>query len=357
MTKPVLVINDVHLGVNRQGGTTPQSQQNLKKYLQDSLRSFVFQHLDKDLIINGDLFDGFTVDISDVLDCYFTLANWLSTMNNGRKLILVAGNHDIGKRNDRMSSFSFLANLLDDRFPNRVTVVDTGLASFGNIHVIPHCMNQDLFDIELEKALKVEPGYLLLHANVDNGFAENSDHSLNVNNDWLIRLSKLHVLVFAHEHQGRVLHRDGHQIIVCGNQWPSSVSDCMAHGDGQKDGLKRATVIHPGAGVSSIETWDALGDFEQMDWTDLHDTKAQFIRVTGKAGAESAASVISAIAKYRQSSNALVITNAVAIDGVAGMDEDVALSFEGVKSFDVLGALLEQLSEGEAKVVKELLEC
>ena len=351
--KPVLILNDIHLGVNRQGGTTPQSQQNLKKYLQDSLRSFIFQHLDKDLIINGDLFDGFTVDIQDVLDCYFTLANWLH--ESGSDLVLVAGNHDIGKRNDRMSSFGFLANLLDDRFPDNVTVVDTGLASFGNIHVIPHCMNQDLFEIELEKALKLEPGYLLLHANVDNGFAENSDHSLNVNNEWLIRLSKLHVLVFAHEHQGRVLHRGGYQIIVCGNQWPSSVSDCMAHGDGQKDGVKRATVIHPGAGVSSIETWRASEAFAEMVWVDLRETTAPFIRVTGKASAESASSVISVIAKYRQRSNALVITNAVAIDGVAGMDEDAPVNFDSVKSFDVLGALLEQLSAEEAKVVKELL--
>lgn len=352
---PLLILNDLHLGVQRVAGTTPASQLAVRQYLQDSFRTLVNQHHDKDLCIPGDLFDGFEVDMQSVLDCYMTLSDWL--FESGRTLILGAGNHDIGKRNDRLSSFSLLGHLLLDRFPDTVTIVKDGLYSFGNIHVIPHCMNQDLFNIELEKALHMEPGYLLLHANVDNGFTEHSDHSLNVDGEWLTKLSKKHHLLFAHEHQHRHFSLEDtgrNPITVMGNQWPSSVSDCLAHGAAQKDGMKYAHLITDGT-LASFATWHRDGDFEQMDWTDLQETEARFIRITGQAAATQAADVVSAIAKYRTKSKAFVVGNGVKIDGAVGMDELASVSFEKVTSFDVLGALLAELTPKEGEVVKELL--
>lgn len=354
--KPLLVINDVHLGVQRVAGTTPASQSEVRKYLELSMFELTHSHLDKDLCILGDLFDGFTIDYPTLLEAYHNLSSWLNRSEGD--LLLVAGNHDIGKRDDRLSSFDVLAELLVSRFSrDRVKVIRDGLYSCGNVHIIPHCMNQDLFNLELEKARNVDSGFLLLHANVDNGFAEESDHSLNVDGEWLARLSKKHQLLFAHEHQHRTLKVEGGKfaVTVLGNQWPSSVSDCLAHGEAQKDGRKFAHVIHSNGSIEPIETWRRDGDFEQIDWEHLTECPARFIRIIGEATAEQAADVVNAVSKYRQRSNAYVVSNGVKIGGAEGMDELAEMTFEKVTSFDVLGALLEQLEPKEQKVVKELL--
>lgn len=356
--KPILVLNDVHLGVQRMAGTTPASQVELQDYLQGVFVETINNHKDKDLLIAGDLFDGFSVDVNTVLVCYLNLSNWLT--RTGNKLILMAGNHDIGKRSDRLSSFDLLANLLADRFYEQVEVVRDELFTHeGVVHVIPHCMNQDLFNMELEKALKLPNGFLILHANVDNGFAENSDHSLNVDAEWLTRLSKKHTILFAHEHQHRQVNYGYKQVFVMGNQWPSSISDCLAHGEAQKNGRKFAHVLHALSDdltVETIQTWYRDQDYVQMDWTNLQDTTARFIRITGQASATQASDVISAVAKYRQNSPAFVVSNGVVIESVAGLEEIGEVNFEKIKSFDVLSALMELLDEKEQETVKELLD-
>jgi len=354
--KPLLILNDIHLGVVRQAGTTPATQVALRSSLQSFLADFIKQHHDKDLCLLGDIFDAFTVEIGEVLACCRTLAEWLKSSSGD--LILAAGNHDIGIRNDRLSSFDVLCEILVGRFPSRVHTVREGLRSFGNIHIIPHCMNQNLFDLEMEKARTLEPGFLLLHANVDNGFCENSDHSLNISGEWLARLTRKHTILCAHEHQHRTFSVDenANKVFVLGNQIPSSISDCLSHGVAQKDGSKFAHVIHEDSQIEAIPTWQRQGDFEQLDWQDLAETSARFVRITGTATAAEASNVISAIAKYRQGSSALIITNGVRIEGIAGMDELAEHTFESVKSFDVLQALCDLLEPREVIAVKKLLE-
>lgn len=352
----VLILNDVHLGAQRVAGTTPATQAQIRQYLRESFRDLIMQHTDKMLVISGDLFDGFTIDTQELLNTYMILSEWLAL--GGMSLVLGAGNHDIGKREDRMSSFGLLASLLKSRYNSQVTVVDKHVTTVReNIHVVPHCMNQDLFNLELETAYDLAEGFLLIHANVDNNFAVESDHSLNVNEEMLRKLSKRHTLIFAHEHQNRVLNFGDNDIIVTGNQWPSSVADCIAHGAAQKDGKKYAHVITEDNEVQRIETWAVKGDFEQVRWTDLAatETEARFIRVVGEAEASQASDVVSLIAKYRTKSEALVITNAVKIAGVKGMDELAEASFEQVTTYDVFGALLELLEPKEQEVVKGLL--
>jgi metallophosphoesterase superfamily enzyme len=63
----VLVINDLHIGVNRAGGTTPQSQAALRDYLRNGLGATHFNKEDEFVIVNGDLFDSFTVDTLEVM--------------------------------------------------------------------------------------------------------------------------------------------------------------------------------------------------------------------------------------------------------------------------------------------------
>jgi hypothetical protein len=96
--------------------------------------------------------------------------------------------------------------------------------------------------------------------------------------------------------------------------------------------------------------------FTRVDWRNLDtDPGYQFIRVEGTATAEEAAEVVDAVARFRAKSEAYVVTNAVKVEGVAAFDELAEMSLEQITAFNVLDALLEELSEEEGKVVKELL--
>ena len=343
-----LIINDTHIGTNRVGGTTPASQQALREYLRDNLRSLLHMTNEKHVIVNGDLFNAFSVDISEVLATYEIFSEWLSP---GRRLTLVCGNHDANPRGDKVSSFHTLCFFLRAHFGEQVTVCDTGFEKVcDGIFVIPHCANQDVFDLEIEKAVaSPETGYLLLHANFKNGFAENSDHSLNVNDE---QVGKLMVagwnVAQAHEHVGYTLRSE--RVIVIGNQRPSSCADCIGDPD------KQALVINDGK-HRFIETWRADDNFAELDWRDLSDGGHKFIRVVGDATAEQAADVVNAIAKFRQASSAMVISNAVRIEGQELLAEMGVDSVEAIKKFDVTGAIFSRLTEREIEVVKELLEC
>jgi metallophosphoesterase superfamily enzyme len=344
----MLVINDLHLGVQRTAGTTPQSAVELKDYLRRSLSRLLDDFRGRDIIVNGDLLDKFEIETSEVVRVYEVFADWL---RNGGHLHLVGGNHDFNPRGSKVSSFHLVTHFLQSHFGKQVCVYDKGFSLIDHdTWCIPHMPNQDLFKIETDKAVAMdgEGKYLLLHCNVKNTFAEHSDHSLNMTDEILTGLMKAGwTLIVGHEHQGYEL-RSG-RVIVVGNQFPSSVADCI--GDEDKFAIEITK-----AGVEYRKTWCAAESYAEIDWQELADTNASFIRVVGDATAEQSVDVVSAISKYRQKSNALVITNAVKVDGVVGMDEMAAESIEGVKSFDVLAAILENLDEREAKTVKELID-
>lgn len=358
-----LILNDVHIGAVRTAGTTLQSRLDIQNYLQSSLATILMDHQDKDLIINGDLFDAFDVDMGQLLTCYLTFDTWLRSSQ--QKLHLVLGNHDIAKNSLKTSSFAFLCKLLKNAYPSQVIIHDDGLSKIDhNVYVIPHCVNQDLFELELAEAMLLEePSHILFHANVDNNFAVEADHSLNVSEDWLRKLTKKgHTLLFAHEHQARTLMAG--QVVVLGNQWPTSVADCLAHGDAQKDGKKYAHILYTEMDQASgkdvilidkVQTWQAEGDYTEMNWRDLQPTDHRFIRISGEAKSDESADVISTIARFRQTSQALVITNAVKVDGIAGIDGMKDMAAENLRAVNVLEALLEELTEPERVVVKELL--
>lgn len=355
----MLIINDVHIGAVRKGGTTPETQALIRASLQDSLRTFLAWQEDNHLVINGDLFDAFTVEPAEVVKVYETLADWLNRWAT-RRLTLIQGNHDCNPRGDKLSSFHLLCHFLVSRFGEEaVKVIDKGLTPINErVWAIPHMPNQDLFDMEIDKAINLNDAgamgiHLLLHANYCSTFAEHSDHSLNVSADQVKALAAAgwH-LIFGHEHQGR----DLPHATIAGNQWPSSIADCLAHGSAQKDGTKHALRVTQ-AGLEKITTWDAIGDYVEMDWRELDiEATQRFIRVTGDASAAEAEAAMSAIARFRQKSKALVIGNAVKVEGVSvdmeGFEGSVQ---EAIKSFDVLSALLDELTEREAEVVKGLM--
>ena len=81
--------------------------------------------------------------------------------------------------------------------------------------------------------------------------------------------------------------------------------------------------------------------FIDTDWRHLDKDfdGIQFIRVSGNALAEEAEAAINAVNSLRKRSTALVISNAVRVEGLAEMDKLASLTLEDVSGFDVLGAL------------------
>ena len=343
----MLVISDIHIGFARQGGTTPQSRVALRDYLLTSMKRTLCSY-SGDVLILGDLFDDFEVSYQDWLAAFELLSPL------GERLTLVAGNHDHSPRGDRMSSFGALAKVLSEVGGARVVNINEWLHDDENNAVyVAHHSNQDLFEKSLEEILEKAPAgcIVMLHANYDNNFAAQTDHSLNVSADLAKRFADRQCyLVFAHEHQAR--QALGGRVIVLGNQWPTSIADCL--GNQQKHcwqlserGLERFEV-----------TWDWLDEeagYTEIDWRNLPNDAKGFVRIAGTASAAEASDVINAIASFRQRSSAFVVGNAVKIDGIADA-ATLPQQFEAAKAFDVMSYIEKHLEPDEMVVVRQLLE-
>src|SRR5574340_115807 len=338
----------------RKGGVTTESQA--------ALRVAQYAHFERllanchgDTIINGDLFDGFMVDPNDVILTFQAFANWFKHVANPNcTLTLVAGNHDWNPRGGKTSSFHLLCHFMKTMFPDNVQVIDyeDGFTPiYPDIWAIPHMPNQALFDLEIEKALAENHGWLLLHANYNNTFAQHSDHSLNVSQEQIdALLVKGWSILFGHEHAHKVMR--GGRVVITGNQITTSCADWL--------GCDGKFYVEIEDGVADIVPFMEKRDhYIEVDWTELAGYRGEhgFVRVVGAAPAEQASQVVDTVAKFRQSSQADVVSNAVKVDGVAGFDALAETSFEEITSFSVMDALLEELSEEEGKIVRGLLEC
>lgn len=344
----IVILNDTHIGASRQAGTTPQSQEDLREYIFDTFEHLVLEkYRGNHIIINGDLFDGFTVDERDFIRLFQIL---VESVENGTRFTFIMGNHDANARGDKVSSFHMLTDILYSGWSQvRVDHRDGFIGIAPDVYAISHCMNQELFNLELEKAAAVNGTgqFLLLHCNIKNHFAEEADHSLNLNDDQLSALMKAGwTIICGHEHQMRVM-RNG-RVIVPGNQIPTSVADWLGC-DGKylvtiEDGKAELVTLQPNA-------------LAQVEWTALADTPANapFVRVIGSATSEQASQVIDAIAALRRTHDAFVITNAVKIEGMVEMDALAEMSMEDITNFNVLDALMEELDDKEQVVVKDLL--
>lgn len=338
-------INDPHCGAIRTGGTTPATSVALRHATLDSFRSLLTRCDDGNVIINGDLFDAFMIPFHDLWSTVDAVDEWFEA-HPGAQMYAARGNHDIAKNSFNMSSFDLFCKITQAMHPGEFWPI-TGGTYLANhdAYVLPHLPNQDLFD----QALKAMPKCRLLfvHANYDNKFAVESDHSLNMSPEQA-EAAPCEFIIFGHEHQRRSELKG--KVVIVGNQIPTSVADCL--GNDAKYLLKIGEVLE------HVPVWDAKEDFARIDWRDLAmqrmtnpprqaalEIKQRFIRVEGDATSAEAAQVVSAISKLRSKSDALVITNAVSIDGIRA-DEEMKLSLEEAKGFDVLAALLELLDEG-----------
>lgn len=342
----MLIINDVHLGVQRKAGTTPASQETLRTYLFDSLERCLEESTEDHLLVLGDLFDTFEVSPRDWIQAYHIFARWIL---RAKRLTLVAGNHDHSPKALKVSAFQMLCDVLVHGYGEEVVKV-VGIDQYAEVApgvvALAHCSNQDIFDLKLKEILAREfpPQHLLLHANFDNNFAAQADHSLNVSREQAQAfITAGTTLVFAHEHQAR-REMDG-KVIVLGNQWPTSIADCL-HND-----RKLYHTLKDGA-LDHFESWVAAHSFAEVDWRELGsaDPTLQFIRVAGDASSNEAGEVISLIAKFRSRSTAFVVSNAVKIDGIA-QAEELPETFEATKNFDVMTFIKDSVTAEEFTVV------
>lgn len=332
-------INDLHLGAVRTGGTTPATAYQLRL---DLLKQFeeLLVSIDTDLCIGGDLFDGADISKQDLLRTYQCLDDWL--VRTGKNLYALNGNHDLSKNSTNFSAFQFLMALLqasEKRYAGLVLHVDEPMNTTHG-YMIPHLANQDLFDLAL--AAVPECDYLFVHCNYDNKFAVEKDHSLNMSEEQAKAAPVRHI-IFAHEHKARRALQG--KVLIVGNQFPSSVSDCL------EIVFKRMLVIENGE-PQFVETWRAEGDYSEQDWRELKD-EGRFIRIIGQATAAEATQVVTTISKFRASAKALVITNAVKVEGVNDA-EQLALSHEEITSFNVYEAVCETLTPDEVSKLEKL---
>ncbi len=210
-------------------------------------------------------------------------------------------------------------------------------------YVLPHVVNQEQLEIELSRIPVSD--YVFVHANFANVFAQESDHSLSISEDQARAIPAKHV-VFSHEHIGRI--EMAGKVVIVGNARPSSISDCLGNAS------KRVMRITDN-GYEFIETWRAAGDYIELPWQELRDTGERFIRVVGNASADEAVQVATAISKFRASSPARVISNAVKIEGVDDA-EQLTLSHEAITAFNVREALRELLTDEENIKIDKLKE-
>ena len=336
------ITTDYHIGVKRAGGTTPASQHSLCKYLRDVLEN---QLDDNDHLIAGDLFNDFTVDTSEILETYKVFSAWLSKYS--RKLCIVRGNHDYSVRGLALSSFDLLGTILKQQFTNQVTIADT-VTEWKQFIIVPHLSNNEILNVEIDKLANVSGKVVVFHANVGNFFAADSQHSLNLSIEQIDDLvSRDNLIICGHEHQHRKLVNG--RCMVLGNIAPSSVADCL-------DSPFKYSATVTGTDCELTKSWSAHESYTEVDWKDLKiPDHYKFIRVIGEASAAESAEVIKAVSKLRQSHSAYVITNAVKIEG-CDLSNELAGSIEDIKVFDVVGAIMSELTEQEQNVVKGLLQ-
>jgi len=329
------VINDTHIGAIRSAGTTTASQLALRKHILERFQKLL--PTTGDLLILGDLFDSYSAPMIDVLTTYEHLADWLHEHPTAI-LYNAAGNHDLSRTSNVMSSFQFLGRLLSRQFPARCFHIEQPTAiPYG--YVIPHLANQDAFNQALEAMPKTRR--LFLHCNLGNKFAEAADQSLNLSLPALDTLPCDEVIL-GHEHKHRIVGK----AVVIGNQIATSVADWLGPDKYYAD-LDEVTHLTRCA--------EKQKEFKQINWVELKEiqTDALFVQVTGEASADQAFEVVSAINKFRKASSAFVVSNAV--DVTADDGSVFSANLESVKAFSILKSLKESLTEKEFDKVKELV--
>jgi len=307
-----LILSDLHLDPDRQAGTTLESRIALADWQFDQLERILETPHDR-LIINGDLFHKSSA--SDK-----TIRRLFDILSKEPEVIINRGNHDeTSMKVGDICSLQLLGAIL----PN-VKVIFDEPETVGSYHFIPHCFDQETFNKCIEEVPREK--LVFIHANFDNGFAIEPDHSLNLSRLQLDALMNKRCTVFlGHEHAFKAI--PGMNILGC--SIPTSIADTLS-------GDKYVHLLSDD-NIEQILSWSSQ-DYLEVDFTELDTIGSQnFVRVTGVCETHEYSKISREIAKLRASSKAFIISNAVKVKTI---DKDV-LSLEELTRINVIDMLLE----------------
>jgi hypothetical protein len=286
------------------------------------------QSSDERLIVVGDLFADFDAGHQALLDAYLWLSAW------GDRAHILFGNHDVSADRTKMSSLDLLGFFM----PQLNIVSEPTLDSATGIAFVPHVVNQQEFDNVLAEAAG-EADILITHANYENVFAAEQEHSLNMT---VQQCQKFKMVLTGHEH----VPRSPENVHVLGSVLPCNIGEAVSdHFIYRWDGSATSVPLPQ-------TTWERR-HYEEQDWRSLDpNTSAQFVRVIGEATADEAALVLQEFSKFRALHNAFMISNKVTVGGleIGEIQEGV----EALDSFDPLAVLKEILSAKSRKKLEEV---
>lgn len=212
------IFSDPHLGVLRSSHTNKASRQ----LLSHEIFKKSVECIDPDLpnLIAGDLFDKDCNSESTISDAV-TLCKYVS--------LVLGGNHDLPNRQGAVSSLELIDQAMGEDSP--IVLAEVGTVKVVPIELngvrvvaVPHHSSQGQFDKALEQCMQTGGDLLVLHCNVDNGFAEGDDAALNVSTETLkALLGAFKHIAIGHEHHSRLI-LDG-RVCILGNTFPTSFGD------------------------------------------------------------------------------------------------------------------------------------
>lgn len=210
---------DPHLGAKRSAHSTTKGQENYReKLFEIALAASKRQPV---TICLGDLFDKFS-------NSEEIIYQGICVVDNCR--LVLAGNHDVPNRTDLYGSLQFIEGLKGEKIsispdPGKPWVERYTIEDF-ELHAIPHCLSQGVFEASIREACLEGGELLLLHCNVGNGFGpiEGDGSSLWLTSELQqLVLDSFKLCLVGHEHTPRELH-DG-RIVVLGNTFPLSFGE------------------------------------------------------------------------------------------------------------------------------------
>jgi predicted phosphodiesterase len=321
-----LIISDLHFGLKRKAGATPQSMVGYADFQFQSAELALQEYHAQHLLIAGDLFAAGQVDYATLWRTAELLRKW------GGDIYCLQGNHDIIRDRTQMPALQFLAKMLGPRF----TLIDEPMLITDDIAVVPHLPNQEAYDAAVAEAAQ-DALILVTHANFENPFAQGQDHSLNLT---AAQAAEFELVLNGHEHAPRVV----------GNvQMLGSLVPCQP----AEANIDHFAWLWDGE-TPPMPVPSACPSYEEQNWYELIRPEALFVKVVGEAEAGEAATVIQEISQFRQDyPDVFMVANAVKVgDLVLG---ELTQAAEDLDMFDPLAAILSALSEEHRGELKKVL--
>lgn len=317
-----LIISDLHADPSRQGGTTLESRVELNEWIIAKLGDVLSNIAHDRVIVVGDLTHKATVSDKVMKLLYEVFKN--------EKVIFVLGNHEkLDSRYGEISSIELLVSILPD------AQLITEPTEIDEYYIIPHAFDQATFDKWVSECL--ENKKVFIHANLDNHWAIEPDHSLNLSATQAEELAGKGCEIFlGHEHTARVVGN----VNVLGCLFPTSIADCLG-------GNKNAYIMTENS-FYSVPTW-STEDFIEVDYENLDKIgNENFVRINGECEMVEFPKIVRDIAKLRNNSKAFIIANNVKVRKPGGETK----MLEEVTQFNIVKLLLESIPEEFRKEVE-----